>query len=142
MNLNTKAQRIMLGYLGMTSLLIGAWAQFAPRSFYDKFPGLGRVWVAIDGPYNEHLIRDVGGLNLALCAVLVFALVTMGRTMIQAAAIGSLLYGVPHVVYHIANHSGLDTGDAVASIGGLAVFAVLPLLLLLSARQETGTAAP
>ena len=34
--------------------------------FYDDFPGLGRSWVAADGPYNEHLVRDVGALNLAL----------------------------------------------------------------------------
>ncbi len=42
--------RIALGYLALVSLQIGLWAQFAPRSFYDDFPGLGRAWVAIDGP--------------------------------------------------------------------------------------------
>jgi hypothetical protein len=27
---------------------------------------MGRVWVAIDGPYNEHLVRDVGAAALGL----------------------------------------------------------------------------
>ena len=60
--------RIALGYLAFVSLEVGIWAQFAPRSFYDDFPGLGRAWVRVDGPFNEHLVRDVGGLNLALAA--------------------------------------------------------------------------
>ncbi len=55
---------IAIGYAG-----VGAWAALAPRSFYDDFPGGGRHWVAVDGPFNEHLVRDVGTLNLALAAV-------------------------------------------------------------------------
>lgn len=63
---------LALFYLGLTSLIVGLWAQFFPQEFYDHFPGLG-VWVAGDGPYNEHLIRDVGGLNLALTTLAVLA---------------------------------------------------------------------
>ena len=47
------------------NLGVGLQALFTPRSFYDDFP-LGRGWVAMDGPYNQHLVRDVGSLNLAL----------------------------------------------------------------------------
>jgi len=48
--------------------LVGFWALLAPRSFYDDFPGGGRSWVSALPPYNEHLVRDVGGLpsNLAV----------------------------------------------------------------------------
>src|SRR3954471_13364403 len=60
------AERVVLALLAFTSAGIGVWAAFAPRAFYDKFPGLGQVWVAVDGPYNEHLVRDFGALNLAL----------------------------------------------------------------------------
>jgi hypothetical protein len=133
--------RIALGYLSLVSLEIGLWAQFAPRSFYDHFPGLGRAWVSVDGPYNEHLVRDVGGLNLGLAAVLIIALVTLSRPTILAASIASLLYGIPHLVYHIANHDGLDTGDVAASLGGLALFAVLPIALItVSPRLTTANA--
>jgi hypothetical protein len=126
--------RIALGYLALVSLQIGVWAQFAPRSFYDDFPGLGRAWVAVDGPFNEHLVRDVGGLNLALAAVLITAMITLSRPLIIAAAIASLLYGVPHLVYHIAHADGLATSDAVVSLGGLALFAVIPVALIALSR--------
>ncbi len=63
--------RLLLWLMAISSLGVGFQALFTPRSFYDDFP-MGRGWVAMDGPYNEHLVRDVGSLNLAL-VVLVFA---------------------------------------------------------------------
>ena len=56
--------RVILALLAITSVQLGLWATFAPRSFYEDFPGGGRNWVAVDGPYNEHLVRDFGALNL------------------------------------------------------------------------------
>ncbi|MEO7371343.1 MAG: hypothetical protein ABI949_11215 [Ilumatobacteraceae bacterium] len=122
--------RIAIGYLSLMSLDIGFWAQFAPRSFYDHFPGLGRAWVRVDGPYNEHLVRDVGGLNLGLAAVLIVAFITLSRPTIIAAALASLLYGIPHLVYHIAHTDRLGGSDVVASLGGLGLFAVLPIAMI------------
>ena len=57
--------RLMLWVLAVSAFGVGVQAAFFPRSFYDDFP-FGRGWVAMDGRYNEHLIRDVGVLNLAL----------------------------------------------------------------------------
>ena len=126
--------RIALGYLALVSIVIGVWAQFAPRSFYDDFPGLGRHWVRGDGPFNEHLVRDVGGLNLALAIVLVVSVVTLSRLMIVTACAGSLAYGIPHVVYHLFHTDLLATSDAVASVGGLMLFAALPIVLIVISR--------
>lgn len=126
--------RIALGYLALVSIVIGVWAQFAPRSFYDDFPGLGRHWVRGDGPFNEHLVRDVGGLNLGLAIILVMAMITLSRSMIVAACAASLAYAIPHVVYHIFNTGGLPTSDAVVSIAGLALFAALPIILIVITR--------
>jgi hypothetical protein len=128
--------RIALGYLALISLEIGVWAQFFPRSFYDNYPGLGRAWVAVDGPYNEHLVRDVGGLNLGLAAVLIVALVTLSQWTVVAGCLASLLSGGPHLVYHIAHSDLLDGGDVVASIGGLALFAVLPIVVIVVSRRH------
>jgi hypothetical protein len=134
--------RIALGYLALVSLEIGMWAQFAPRSFYDHFPGLGRAWVRVNGPYNEHLVRDVGGLNLGLAAVLIVAFITLSRPTIIAAALASLLYGIPHLVYHIANTDGLKNSDIAVSLGGLALFAALPIALIgVTATRRTELAA-
>jgi len=129
--------RVALGYLALISLEIGVWAQFFPRSFFDHYPGLGRAWVAVDGPYNEHLVRDVGGLNLGLAAVLIVALVTLSHTTILAACLASLLYGVPHLLYHIAHADLLDGSDVIASIGGLALFAALPVVLIAVSRRHS-----
>jgi hypothetical protein len=122
--------RIALGYLSLLSLEIGVWAQFAPRSFYDHFPGFGRAWVRVDGPYNVHLVRDVGGLNLALAAMLIAAFLTMSRSLIVTASIASLLFGIPHLIHHIANTTGLASSDKFLSIGGLGLFVAIPFGLL------------
>lgn len=127
--------RIALGYLALVSVEIGLWALLAPQSFYDGFPGFGRAWVSVDGPFNEHLIRDVGALNLALAAVLTAAAVTLSRPLIITAAVAAMLWGVPHLLYHLVNTDGLDTVDLVASLGGLALFAGLPIALIVVSRR-------
>ena len=61
----TRLRQVALVVIAGGTGVVGLWATASPESFYDDFPGMGRVWVAVDGPYNEHLVRDVGGLNLA-----------------------------------------------------------------------------
>ena len=134
--------RIALGYLALVSVQIGAWALLAPRSFYDGFPGLGRAWVSVDGPYNEHLVRDVGALNLALTAIFVLAAVSLSRSLIVGAAIAAMVWGVPHLVYHLVNTGGLSASDLTLSLTGLVLFAGLPLALLAVARNRLDEASP
>lgn len=117
--------RVALGYLILVSVQIGAWALVAPRSFYDDFPGLGRAWVSVDGPYNEHLVRDVGALNLALTTLFVVAFIRLGRQLVTIAGAVAFVWGVPHAIYHLFNTDVLDTSDIVVSLLGLAVFVVL-----------------
>lgn len=122
--------RIALGYLAVVALQIGVWAQFAPRSFYDDFPGLGRAWVSVDGPYNEHLVRDVGGLYLALGVLIVVAMVTLARVIVATASLAVLASGVPHAAYHVTHRDGLAAGDLTASLAGLVLVATIPVVLL------------
>ena len=75
-------------------------------------------------------MRDVGGLNLAISAILIAAFVTLSRPMIITASIATLLYGIPHLVYHIAHTANLATSDVIVSIAGLALFAVVPIALI------------
>ena len=77
--------------LAATPLVVGVWALLLPRSFYDDFPSEGRDWVSALGPYDEHLVRDVGALNLALCALLVFAAVVLEKRLVQAALVAWLV---------------------------------------------------
>ncbi len=134
----TTLRRLALVVIAVGSLVVGAWAQVFPRSFYDDFPGLGRVWIAVDGPYNEHLVRDVGGLNLGLALVAVVALITANLLLARVAGAAALLYGLPHLVYHAAHADLFDATDAVANLVGLAV-AALAALLALAAPAHTRT---
>jgi hypothetical protein len=130
-----RAARIAPGLLVVQGLVVGAWAAFWPRSFYDDFPGGGRAWVAADGPYNEHLVRDFGDLNLALAAVTLVALVTAIGTVALAAALGWIVYQVPHLVYHLRHLDVYDTGDKVANVTSLVLAVALPVVVLLGARR-------
>ena len=133
--------RIALGYLAFVALEIGAWAVLAPQSFYDNFPGMGRAWVSVDGPFNEHLIRDVGALNLALLVLLIYAAVTLSRQLINAAALASLAWSVPHLIYHVLNTDVLAGSDIALNIGALAVGVGIPILLLMNtSKLEAQTA--
>lgn len=109
---------------------LGAWAVLAPRSFYDDFPGLGRTWISVDGPFNEHLLRDVGGLFLALAAVSAVALWQRSTTAIRTAGLATVVFSVPHVTYHATHTDVLDAADAVASVGSLAFGLLLGVALV------------
>ena len=128
--------------LGLVGLQVGGWATFVPRSFYDDFPGGGRTWVAVDGPYNEHLVRDFGALNLALTAVVAVALITRAPAAVRAAALGWLVYSVPHFVYHVRHLHIYDTTDQVlnmVALGGAVVVAAVVLATSLTGHPEDAT---
>jgi hypothetical protein len=128
---------VALALLAGTALLVGVWAQFFPRGFYTSFPSMGGQWVAVDGPYNEHLVRDVGGLNLALAVVTIVALVHRTAVLVRTAALAWLVYSVPHFVYHSAHLELYDDTDMVLMIVSLAMAAVLPAWLFLDADGLT-----
>jgi len=126
--------RIGLVYLAAGYALVGFWAAFAPRSFYTDFPGAGRHWISPDGPYNQHLIRDVGELNLALLVVVAAAAVTLSLPLVRAALVATLVNGVLHVVYHVRHVDMFSSGDQVAIIGSLVLAPVVALVLLVVVR--------
>jgi fucose 4-O-acetylase-like acetyltransferase len=127
------AVRILLGILAATEAIVGVWAQFAPASFYRSFPGVGYAWVSLLPPYNEHLIRDVGSLSLALTVLLAAAAVTGQRLLSAIAVAAFVVYTVPHMIFHSFHLEGFSTTDAVAQTMGfvlqLVVAAVAAWLL-------------
>ena len=128
--------RIGLAYIGACYALVGFWAAIAPRSFYTDFPGAGRHWIAPDGPYNQHLIRDVGELNLALLVVVAWAAVTLSLPLVRAALVATLVNGVLHVVYHVGHVDMFSSSDQVAIIGSLLLAPIVAILLLLTVRES------
>jgi hypothetical protein len=119
-----------MAVMAVTPALVGIWALVAPRGFYDDFPGAGHHWVSAVGPYDEHLVRDVGALYLGALVLLALAWTWLDRRLVQATLISYAVAALPHLIYHSTALDGFSTGDGVAEIGGLALNVLLPLGLL------------
>jgi len=122
------AVRTALALLAVSAAFVGCWALLAPASFYSSFPGLGFRWVADAGPYDEHLVRDVGALYLALLTITLVSLIhpSAARPWVTGAA--WLVFGVPHLAFHAAHpvRGEIPELTALAATLLLAVVACLP----------------
>jgi AhpD family alkylhydroperoxidase len=123
------AIRGLLLALGIPQAAIGLWALVASRSFYDEFP-TGQGWVAALGPFDEHLVIDVGALFVAIGMLMVLAAAWMRRPLVVAASIAWLLFAVPHTIWHATDLGPLSVGNAIANMVTLAVTVGGPLLVL------------
>ncbi len=110
----------------------GLQAALFPRSFHDDFP-LGRGWIAATGGvYDEHLVRDVGALFLALSIVSVWA--WWRGALCAPLAVAWLVSGPLHLVFHLRHLDHLDGLDRVAMVASLAVVPPLAVAALLAER--------
>jgi hypothetical protein len=138
--MSVRGQRIALGVLLVVALVTGLWALLAPRSFYDSFPTGSMHWVATDGPYNQHLISDVGSMYLALAALTVAALAR--PALARLAGVVWLVFSVPHWIYHSAHLGLYGPRDQVLNEVALVAVVVLAALLCVPRRRWVGAAAP
>ena len=126
----TRALLVVLGVF--FGLVPGIWAAVLPESFYGDFPAVRPPWVAVDGPYNEHLIRDVGAMFLALAVIAVVAAVTGSSAQARLAGLAWLMFSVIHFAYHVTHlhvYEALDQWLNV--IGQLATILVAAAVLLI-----------
>ncbi|GHF15001.1 hypothetical protein GCM10017786_55940 [Amycolatopsis deserti] len=122
----------ILTLLALTGLVVGFWAAVLPESFYGDFPVIRPSWVSLDGPYNEHLVRDVGSMFLALGAVTVGAIVVRTTTAARLAGVAWLVFSVPHAIYHLAHLHVFPPLDQVlnaVALPGLALLALAVVVL-------------
>lgn len=134
------SRRILLAALCLLGVGVGAWAMLFPASFYSDFPGFGfGSWVSEDGAFNEHLIRDVGELNLALAGAGVVALLartpTTAAVAARVVAVAWLVYSIPHLLYHLAHLGGMPPRDALGEPIALSLSIVLSIPLLFPNRR-------
>ena len=137
-----------LALLSLQALVVGAWALFLPRSFHGDFPLPGRGWISALGPYNGHLLADVGAMYLALGVLLAVAAVSLIRELVRTSLVVWLVFALPHFVFHAAtlHHYPLPV-DRAANVVGLGFVVLLPLFLLLldgssrtaASRRTAGT---
>jgi hypothetical protein len=114
------AARTLLVALALVGIYVGGWAETAPAAFYRHFPGFGRHWLPPLGPYNEHLVRDFGALNLGLAAAAIVAAVTLTRSATATAVAAWLVYSVPHLAFHATHGGGFAVEDDIAVLVMLA----------------------
>src|ERR1044072_6066048 len=103
--------RVLLVIFGLVEAMIGIWSLVSPTGFYQDFPGFRTGWVAMDGPFNEHLLRDFGGLHPALAAPLIGPAVIAPPAGARLAAVAALLFGLPHFLYHLGHVSHFEQID-------------------------------
>jgi hypothetical protein len=130
------ARRILLWILTLVGLYVGLWATLFPDSFYASFPGPFSSWVAADGPFNEHLVRDVGTFNLGLAAASGLATRFRDRGPGAVVAVAWIVSSVPHLGYHLHHLGGLGVIEAVAQVIALSAPVLLALPLLLPGRAS------
>lgn len=109
---------VMLGF-------IGVWASLAPLSFYEYGPVPGLPWVRLFPPYNEHLVRDFGGMNMAMAVVFAVAAVKLTPVLVRTATGAYLLFSVPHTVFHTIHLEHFTPVDAAVQTTGLIVLTLL-----------------
>src|SRR5215210_369189 len=136
--------RAGLLFLTFASLSVRPWAQFARAWFWESFPGFGRAWVSVDGAYNEHLVRDVGGLQFGMAVACFAAFLRPGVALVRAAALASIAWQAPHLVYHMVHVEDLRTlGDRVAqSAGSVLTLAVAVAVLVAVWRPVRASGGP
>jgi uncharacterized protein DUF4345 len=132
--------RLGLILLAVPLVVTGAWALFAPESWYDDFPGSGRHWITPLGPYNEHLIRDVGAGFLGQAILALWAAIVLERRLVQAAALMALAFALPHFIFHLSTMDEYSTSDNVLNMTALGISVLLPAALLYATRKSDATA--
>jgi hypothetical protein len=125
--------RIGLWFIAVTQTLVGAVQLLLPQTFYDDFPFPGHNWVSLLPPYNEHLMRDVGALNLSLAVVAIFAAISMERRLSIATLLGYLAFSLPHAIFHAGHLEHFPAGDAITQTVLLFFAVILPIALLVPA---------
>jgi hypothetical protein len=119
--------RVSLWCLAASSASTGLPAALAPRAFYDGFP-LGRGWVEMLPPYNQHLVTDAGGFYLAFALLFAWAAVSLQRPLVVPLCTAWSLAALLHFGYHVTHLDGWDARDAIAQTVALALLLALPVI--------------
>jgi AhpD family alkylhydroperoxidase len=128
--------RVLVGVVGISNAAVGLWAVIAPHGWYRTFPGFGHHWLSALGAYDEHLARDAGSGLLAIGVLLVWAALAPRARLLQPALVASLVFGVPHLGYHVASSDHLPTGDNVVNLSLLVLAVAGPAALLWVTRRR------
>jgi hypothetical protein len=122
--------RAGLWFLTAAQLVVGGCQLFLPKVFYDDFPVPGNSWVSMLPPYNEHLMRDVGALNLAVAVAVGAAAIYLERRLVVVSLLAYEIWAIPHAVFHSTHLEHYSAGDAIGQTILLVLAVLLPGALL------------
>jgi hypothetical protein len=117
-------------------VLLGLWILLLPDTFWKW------RWVSYLPPYNEHLLRDLGGTNLALAVVLCAAVAAMERRLVFTALVAYLTASVPHLVFHAQHLEPLSAASGAGLMALLGASVIGPALLLWLASDPSAFRGP
>ncbi len=140
--MSIRSKRAFVAILALTAAVVGIWAAAFPRSFYTGFPLPGRGWVSGLGPYNEHLIRDVGGLYLAMLVVSVWTWRRPTASALRLTGGAWLVFNAQHFLWHVLHLDGFPAADKAGMTVSLGGVLVLSVLLLLPDRPAPAAGVP
>jgi len=134
--------RICLAFIGLTSAYVGVFAYFAPKAWYDTFPGFGLTWLPQLGPYNEHFAKDVGAAYLAFTVLSLVALANAKKPAVVLLAGSALLvFNTLHFVYHLTMLHMYEPLDQALNVVTLSLIVVVSAILVIPARRRAGVTA-
>lgn len=133
--------RPVLALIALVELVVGAWQLTAPYQFYAYFPA-GQGWVEKVGPYDQHLVTDLGEFNLALGTVVALAAVVFERRLVRVALGGYLVQAVPHLAFHAVHEGRLSPGGNLANLALLGAAVLVPASLLIHSLRWRDPAPP
>jgi len=133
-------RRALLVFLIVVAIPLGLWAYFAPESWYTTFPGFGHRWLPPLGPYNQHLVKDVGSWFLALTVLSALALTAAANdAVIRLTAATWLTFNIFHLVYHIQMLHMYQPVDQVLNMIALGLLTLVSAALLIPVRTRETT---
>lgn len=127
------AARSVAAILGTPLVFVAVWMVFAPGGWFHAFPG-----VTLSGPFNPHLVRDLGiAFGIAGAGLVWSALRPLGALPIVLAASAFL---VGHAGIHVAETISGPSGHHGVAADALTVYApaALALVCALLWRRHAG----
>lgn len=122
--------RLVLGLNAALDATMGASATLAPHSFYRHVLGVDLL-----GPYNQHLLSDVGGFYLGFGLLFAWAARNLARELVRAACASAVLTSILHFTYHAQHLEHFTGGQGATQTAGLAIAIALPIIALLISRS-------
>lgn len=128
--------RLGLVVLGLPNVVAGLWAIFAPRNWFESFPGFDPRLVAAEPPFNAHLVTDAGAGLFASGVVLLIAAWLADARSVQLAVVAFAAFAVPHAAYHASNAApGLTDAENLQNTALLLVALALAVVVFVGARR-------